>query len=223
MARESKKSKRERAAEVCRRMEERYGQVGSALDYHSPYTLLIAVMLSAQTTDKSVNLVTPKLFETYPNPSSLAKANLEDVESIIKSLGLYKNKAKNLIAMAKVLVDEHGGEVPSRKEDLVSLPGVGVKTANVVGAECFGTAAIAVDTHVSRVATRLGYAKEGTDPVKIEGILEKRFPKESHIKLHHQLIWFGREICHARKPDCASCELGSHCLYFKKAFSKTGK
>ena len=210
-------------SDVIAFMAKRFPDAKCALVFSNPYECVCAVMLSAQTTDKSVNLVTPKLFETYPNPSSLANANLEDVEAIIKSLGLYKNKAKNLIAMAKVLVDEHGGEVPSRKEDLVSLPGVGVKTANVVGAECFGTAAIAVDTHVSRVATRLGYAKEGTDPVKIEGILEKRFPKESHIKLHHQLIWFGREICHARKPDCASCELGSHCLYFKKTSSKTGK
>ena len=210
-------------SDVIAFMAKRFPDAKCALVFSNPYECVCAVMLSAQTTDKSVNLVTPKLFEAYPNPSSLAKANLEDVEAIIKSLGLYKNKAKNLIAMAKVLVDEHGGEVPSRKEDLVSLPGVGVKTANVVGAECFGTAAIAVDTHVSRVATRLGYVKEGTDPVKIEGILEKRFPKESHIKLHHQLIWFGREICHARKPDCPSCELGSHCLYFKKASSKTGK
>ena len=210
-------------SDVIAFMAKRFPDAKCALVFSNPYECVCAVMLSAQTTDKSVNLVTPKLFEAYPNPSSLANANLEDVEAIIKSLGLYKNKAKNLIAMAKVLVDEHGGEVPSRKEDLVSLPGVGVKTANVVGAECFGTAAIAVDTHVSRVAARLGYAKEGTDPVKIEGILEKRFPKESHIKLHHQLIWFGREICHARKPDCHSCELGSHCLYFKKASSKTGK
>ena len=210
-------------SDVIAFMAKRFPDAKCALVFSNPYECLCAVMLSAQTTDKSVNLVTPKLFEAYPNPSSLAKANLEDVETIIKSLGLYKNKAKNLIAMAKVLVEEHGGEVPSRKEDLVSLPGVGVKTANVVGAECFGTASIAVDTHVSRVASRLGYAKEGTDPVKIEGILEKRFPKESHIKLHHQLIWFGREICHARKPDCPSCELGCHCLYFKKASSKTGK
>lgn len=210
-------------SDVIAFMAKRFPDAKCALLFSNPYECVCAVMLSAQTTDKSVNLVTPKLFEAYPNPSSLAKANLEDVETIIKSLGLYKNKAKNLIAMAQVLVDEHGGEVPSRKEDLVSLPGVGVKTANVVGAECFGTAAIAVDTHVSRVASRLGYVKEGTDPVKIEGILEKRFPKESHIKLHHQLIWFGREICHARKPDCPSCELGCHCLYFKKASSKTGK
>lgn len=210
-------------SDVIAFMAKRFPDAKCALVFSNPYECVCAVMLSAQTSDKSVNLVTPKLFEAYPNPSSLAKANLEDVETIIKSLGLYKNKAKNLIAMAQVLVDEYGGEVPSRKEDLVSLPGVGVKTANVVGAECFGTAAIAVDTHVSRVASRLGYAKEGTDPVKIEGILEKRFPKESHIKLHHQLIWFGREICHARKPDCPSCELGCHCLYFKKASSKTGK
>ena len=210
-------------SDVIAFMAKRFPDAKCALVFSNPYECVCAVMLSAQTTDKSVNLVTPKLFESYPNPFSLAEANLEDVEAIIKSLGLYKNKAKNLIAMAKALVDEHGGEVPSRKEDLVSLPGVGVKTANVVGAECFGTAAIAVDTHVSRVATRLGYVKEGTDPVKIEGVLEKRFPKESHIKLHHQLIWFGREICHARKPDCSSCELGCNCLYFKKASSKTGK
>ena len=194
-----------------------------ALTFSNPYECLVAVMLSAQTTDKSVNLVTPRLFEKYPDAFALANADTKDLESIIQSLGLYKNKAKNLVGLGKELVASYNGIVPGTRAELTSLPGVGVKTANVVLAECFAVPAIAVDTHVTRVATRLGYAKEGADPVKIEEKLEKKFPKELHIKLHHQLIWFGREICHARKPECNRCKLTGHCLYFKKASTKAGK
>ena len=191
-----------------------------ALHFSNPFECLCAVMLSAQTTDDSVNKVTPGLFRAFPDAAHMAKAEIEEVETIIRSIGLYRNKAKNLVLMAQMLVERHHGQVPDDKEALRSLPGVGVKTANVVGALCFNIPAIAVDTHVARVSTRLGYAKEGTEPVAIEAILEKRFPKELHIKLHHQMIWFGRTVCHARNPECANCELTGRCRYFKKNSSK---
>ena len=143
--------------------------------------------------------------------------------NLIMRLGLYKNKAKNLSLLAKKVVEDFGGEIPNSREALTSLPGVGIKTSNVVRAECFGVPAIAVDTHVARVSYRLGYCKEGEDPVKIESILERRFPKEKWIKLHHQIIWFGRLVCHARNPECDKCPLMGYCRYFKKVSSKTGK
>ena len=204
-------------------MQEAFPDAKCALVFSNPFECLVAVMLSAQTTDKSVNLVTPALFKAFGTPEKLAAADVKDVEAIIKSLGLYKNKAKNLLGLSKELVGKHNGVVPGTREELVRLPGVGIKTANVVLAECFNVPAIAVDTHVTRVSNRLGYAKEGTDPVKIEKILEKKFPKELHIKLHHQLIWFGREICHARNPECARCKLGAYCSFFKKTSIKTGR
>lgn len=187
-----------------------------ALAFSNPFECLCAVMLSAQTTDNSVNAVTPALFAAYPDAFALAKAKQEDVESIIKSLGLYRNKAKNLIGIASALVDRHEGIVPNSKEALTALPGVGVKTANVVLAECFGVPAIAVDTHLTRVSIRLGLAKEGDSPIEIEKKLEKRFIKEKWIRLHHQLIWFGRIQCKALSPRCESCKLSGICKYFKK-------
>ena len=194
-----------------------------ALNFDNPFQCLCAVMLSAQTTDDSVNKVTPKLFADYPTPNELSKARLEDVMECIHSIGLYKNKAKNLLGIAKDLVERFGGEVPSDKEALQTLPGVGIKTANVVGALCFDIPAIAVDTHVARVSARLGYAKEGEDPVSIEKKLEKRFPEEIHIRLHHQLIWFGRTVCQAKKPQCGECPVQEMCRYFKKNSSMQGK
>ncbi len=204
-------------------LQARFPDAKCALNFANPYQCLCAVMLSAQTTDASVNKVTPALFSSFPDPKSLANARLEEIETIIRSIGLYHNKAKNLIEMAKAIESQYGGEVPSSKEDLVRLPGVGIKTANVVGAECFDIPAIAVDTHVHRIACRLGYSSEKEDPVKVEKILEKEFPKELHMRLHHQLIWFGRMICHAKKPDCPQCGLSSFCPYFKKNFSTKGK
>lgn len=187
-----------------------------ALVFSNPFECLCAVMLSAQTTDKSVNQVTPALFKAFPDAEALSKAKLEDVENIIKRLGLYRNKAKNLIALSTALVARYQGEVPNDKKALTSLPGVGVKTANVVLAECYGVPAIAVDTHLSRVSKRLGLAKENDDPITIESKLEKRFPKERWIKLHHQLIWFGRIQCKAISPNCKNCKLQGICRYFKK-------
>ena len=158
-----------------------------ALHFSNPFQCLCAVMLSAQTTDASVNKATPALFAAYPDALALSQANIEEVEDYIRSIGLYHAKAKNLVGIAKALVERHGGEVPSSKEALRQLPGVGVKTANVVGALCFGIPAIAVDTHVARVSKRLGYGKESDTPEEIEKKLERRFPKEIHIKLHQWL------------------------------------
>ena len=180
-------------------------------------------MLSAQTTDESVNRVTPALFEKYPDAFALSKANIEDVESIIRSIGLYHAKARNLISLSKDLVEKHGGEVPDDKAKMRELAGVGIKTSNVVGAICFGIPAIAVDTHVARVSKRLGYGKESDEPEEIEAKLERRFPKETHIRLHYQIILFGRNVCHAKKPECERCELASCCRYFKKSSSMSGK
>lgn len=194
-----------------------------ALRFHNPFECLCAVMLSAQTTDASVNKVTPNLFRAYPDAFALSSASIEAVEDHIRSIGLYHAKAKNLLGIAKALVERHNGEVPSSKEELRALPGVGIKTANVVGALCFNIPAIAVDTHVARVSKRLGYAKESDAPEEIERKLERRFPRDIHIRLHHQLIWFGREVCHAKNPECGACGLFSACPYFKKNSSIKGK
>ena len=193
------------------------------LNFSTVFQCLVAVSLSAQTTDASVNEVTPALFAAYPTPEAMANASLEDIEGYIRRLGLFHNKAKNLLALSKCLVEEHGGEVPKTKEELVKLPGVGVKTANVVLAECYKVPAIAVDTHVHRVSIRLGLGKEGDGPIDIERKLEKLIPKERHIKSHHQLIFLGRRICHARNPECDSCLLAPRCSYCGKNKSIKGK
>ena len=204
-------------------LERLFPDPGCALRFSNPFECLCAVMLSAQTTDESVNRVTPALFARYPDAFAMAKADIKDVENIIHSIGLYHAKAKNLIALSNALVEKHNGEVPADKEMMRALSGVGVKTSNVVGAICFGIPAIAVDTHVARVSKRLGYAKESDEPEKIEVKLERRFPKEVHIRLHYQIILFGRTVCHAKKPECERCELCSRCLYFKKSSSIKGR
>ncbi len=185
------------------------------LNYSKDYELLIAVILSAQTTDKKVNSVTPDLFKKYPKLEDLSKAKLQDVEDIIHSIGLYKNKAKNIVTCAQELIKRHEGKVPSSFDDLTALSGVGRKTANVVRAELFQIPAIAVDTHVERVSKRLGLALENDDPYKIEVKIEKLFPKDIHIKIHHQLIHFGRYFCLARNPKCEECKLKTICKYYK--------
>lgn len=204
-------------------LEKLFPNASSELHFSNTFECLCAVLLSAQTTDAAVNKVTPALFSKYPNAFALAKAELSDVENHIRSIGLYKNKAKNLISLSKILVENYGGEVPSHKAALQKLPGVGIKTANVVCAQCFGIPAIAVDTHVARVSKRLGYAKEDATPEEIEKILEKKFPEEIHIAMHHRLIFFGRRICHAISPACGECPFTEGCRYFKKTSSKTGK
>lgn len=204
-------------------LDEAFPDAKCSLIFTNAYQCLIAVMLSAQATDKSVNEVTPELFGKYGDFAALSKAEQEDVESIIKSVGLYHAKAKNAIALSKAICQRHGGEMPLDFESLTKLPGVGVKTANVVLCEIAARPAIAVDTHVSRVSKRLGYAKADEEPIKIEKKLEGKFPRENWIRLHHQLIHFGREICHAKKPECGRCGLCGYCSYFKKTSSTKGR
>ncbi len=210
MPRESMKRKRERAAHILDELRALYPEAKTELSHRSPFELLISTILSAQATDKSVNAATPALFERYPDAKAMARAEPEDLIPYIKTIGLYKNKAKNCVGTAKKLVEDSGGEVPQDFDDVMSLPGVGRKTASVVLANAFGRPAVAVDTHVGRLARRLGFTKE-TNPDKVQDALENLFPKESWIFLHNALIFHGRRVCHARNPDCEACTLSPHC------------
>ena len=196
-------------------LEKMHPEAACALDFRTHFQLLVAVMLSAQTTDVSVNKVTPVLFEKYPTAEAMSEADTLDVQEIIRTIGLYKNKAKNVVALSKMLVSEYGGKVPGDYSELVKLPGVGRKTANVVLAEGFGEARIAVDTHVFRVSNRIGLT-EGKDPVDVEEQLMKRLPKDQWTRAHHLIIFHGRKVCHARKPDCEGCDIKDICLYNKR-------
>jgi len=186
------------------------------LNYQNPFELLIAVVLSAQTTDKAVNKVTEKLFTAYPNAEALAQANLLDVENTIKTIGLYHNKAKNIIALSQALVEKHHGLVPQELEQLEALPGVGRKTTNVVISNAFGIPALAVDTHVARISVRLGLAKEKDSVLEIEKKLNRKIPKQHWLKVHHQMIFFGRYHCLAKNPKCNICPLFDDCKYKDK-------
>ncbi|GAB6660279.1 endonuclease III [Streptococcus uberis] len=190
------------------------------LEWEKPYQLLIAVILSAQTTDKAVNKVTPFLWAKYPNLEDLASANLTDVELILKSIGLYKTKARNIIKTAQILVDNYNGQVPKTHKELETLPGVGRKTANVVLGEVYAIPGIAVDTHVSRVAKRLNISSQDADVKEIEADLMQKIPKKDWVISHHRLIFFGRYHCLAKNPKCEVCPLQSYCLYYK---NKEGK
>jgi len=187
-----------------------YPDARCALDHQDPFELVVATILSAQCTDARVNLVTPALFARFPDASALAGASLAELEGLIRSTGFFHNKARNLVGMAQALVQRHGGEVPSDPADLGRLPGVGQKTANVVLANAFGVPALAVDTHIFRVARRLGLSSAGT-PEKVEADLCAQFPRKDWIALHHQLILHGRRACHAQRPDCAGCPLRPAC------------
>ena len=179
--------------------------------YAKDYELVIAVMLSAQTTDKSVNAVTPILFKKYPTLDALYNAPLEDIEEIIKPIGLYKNKAKNLKGIVKDLKERFNGVVPSNKDELMSLPGVGNKTAGVIRAEIFQIPDLPVDTHILRISKRLNLAKKDDEPIDVERKLKKIIPEERWIKSHHQLIHFGRYYCMARSPKCQNCKISDMC------------
>ena len=199
------------ALEILRRLEREYPDAKCALDYTTPFELLIATILSAQCTDKRVNMVTPHLFQAYPGVEALAAARQEDVEEIIRSTGFFRNKAKSIIGMANALLDTHGGRVPDAMEALVRLPGVGRKTANVILGNAFGKdEGIVVDTHVGRLSVRLGFTRE-TDPVKVEQALMPLFPREKWTLLAHLLIEHGRRVCDARKPRCGECILNDRC------------
>jgi len=202
---------RAHAALLLERLLERYPDAHCALDFTNAYELLCATILSAQCTDKRVNLVTPALFARYPDARSLAAARQEDVEELIKSTGFFRNKAKSLIGMATAVVEHHGGEVPGDMDSLVVLPGVGRKTANVILGNAFGrNDGIVVDTHVTRLSNRLALAN-GTDAVKIERALLPLFPQERWTMLSHLLIEHGRQVCDARKPRCGECLLADVC------------
>lgn len=202
--------------EIKNYLNELYPFARCELNYTTPFELLIAVMLSAQTTDASVNKVTPNLFSKYKDASNLAKANLSDVENIIKSIGLYKNKAKNIIATSKIIDEVYKGNVPSNMEELTSLPGVGRKTANVMLVEGFKIPAFPVDTHVERVSKRLGIAKANDSVETVERKITKLFAKKDYGLLHHQFIFFGRYFCKAIKPNCENCIFLNRCKIKKK-------
>ncbi|MCH5179644.1 MAG: endonuclease III [Erysipelotrichales bacterium] len=191
------------------------------LEYTKDYELLIAIILSAQCTDKRVNMVTREMFKKYPTLESLNKASLKDIENEIKSLGLFKNKAKSIKETVRILLEEYDGVIPKEKAILTKLPGVGNKTANVFRAEWYKEPEIAVDTHVARVSKRLGFANEKDDVSAVERKLRKQLKKEQYIKAHHLLIHFGRYFCKAINPNCEECQLKDICrLYNSKLTSK---
>lgn len=187
-----------------------YGDTASALEFESVYQLLVAVMLSAQTNDNQVNRITRELFPEYGTPERLAELSVGELEEKIKTCGLYKNKARNIAATTRILLAEYSGEVPDRLEELVKLPGVGRKTANVVLSVGFGIPALAVDTHIFRVAHRLGLSA-GKTPEAVEADLCGIIPQEDWAAAHHWFIWHGRRVCSARKPECDRCPLGGIC------------
>ncbi|MBO7573776.1 MAG: endonuclease III [Bacilli bacterium] len=197
-------------------LDELFPSAKCELFYSKDYELVIAVMLSAQTTDKSVNLVTPILFKKYPSLDALNNAPLEDIEETIKQIGLYKNKAKNLKGIVKDLIGRFNYRVPSDKEELITLPGVGNKTAGVIRAEIFQIPDLPVDTHILRIAKRLNLAKKDDEPIDVERKLKKIIPEERWIKSHHQLIHFGRYFCTARSPQCQNCKISDMCINYRK-------
>lgn len=192
------------------RLAEAYPDAHCALAHGDPFQLLVATILSAQCTDVRVNLVTPALFAKYPTPAKLAQAKTLELETLIHSTGFFRNKAKNLIGLGQALMERHSGAVPSDPQSLSALPGVGQKTANVVLSNAFGIPALAVDTHIFRVARRLELSAAST-PEKVEADLCRLFPRDTWIALHHQLIWHGRRVCDARKPHCEECTLRDLC------------
>ncbi len=199
-----------RAREVARRLAEAYPDAVCELDHNSAYELLTATILAAQTTDARVNMVTPGFFAKYPTPADLARADPSEVEDIIRSTGFYQNKTKSIIGMATALVDRFGGEVPSALEDLVTIPGVGRKTGNVVRSVWFDLPGLPVDTHVARLSKRLGLTSYD-DPVKIELELNGYLPAQERGRFSLRMILHGRRVCFARTPDCASCVLEDIC------------
>lgn len=202
---------RQRAAIFLQRLAQRYPRPETHLQARSPWELLVATVLAAQCTDKRVNTITPGLFARWPGPAELAKATLEELEICIRSAGFYRNKAKNLKAAAERVAHVYGGRVPQTMAELITLPGVARKTANVVLWGAFGrNEGIAVDTHVGRIARRLGLTRF-EDPVRAEKDLMKLFPQEEWGNANHRMVWFGRDICDARKPLCSHCEMSDIC------------
>ena len=211
MPRESKKAKRVRAAEAFDLLTEEYPEAHCELDFVEAFQLGVATILSAQTTDVRVNMVTPELFRRYPDAKALANAAQDDVEQVVKSTGFFRNKSKNIIGFARGLMADHDGAVPRTMAELSALPGVGRKTANVILGNAFGLdEGVVVDTHVKRITALLGFTKEKT-PEKVEQDLMALFPRERWTLLAHLLIWHGRRVCDAKKPRCEACTLSGLC------------
>lgn len=198
------------ALQVLNSLDALYPSAGTELDFRNDFELLIAVILSAQCTDRRVNIVTKELFARFPDAAALAAVDAAEVEPLIATCGLFRNKARNIVACARSLLVDHGGVVPHDRADLEALPGVGRKTANVVLSNAFGEDAIAVDTHVFRVSRRLGWST-GTNPEKVEADLMALLPRERWTRAHHTLIWHGRRCCAARNPACDRCPVAVSC------------
>lgn len=199
-----------RAEEILAILAEEYAGIGPALHFQTTYQLLVAVIMSAQTNDNQVNKITDELFVEYGTPEKMATLTLSELEDKIKTCGLYKNKAKNILAATRILLDEYAGEVPAERAKLMKLPGVGRKTANVVLSVGFGLPALAVDTHIFRVAHRMGLS-EGKTPDDVELDLCAIIPESRWAEAHHWFIWHGRRVCDAKKPKCAECPVGGLC------------
>lgn len=199
-----------RARKIDRVLGETYPEARCELDFANPFELLVVTVLSAQTTDRRVNAVRPTLFAAYPDPRAMAAAPREDLERIIGPLGFFRAKTESLLKLSAALVERYDGQVPGRLDDLVTLPGVGRKTANVVLGNAFGVPGITVDTHFGRLVRRFGWTAE-TDPVKAEHAIGALFPKADWTMLSHHVIWHGRRVCHAKKPACGACTVAQWC------------
>jgi endonuclease-3 len=210
-------TRKERYQAFLKYFSENQPQAETELRYENPYQLLVAVILSAQCTDKRVNIVTPALFETYPTPEHLAVAHFDEVLPFIKSVSFMNNKTKHLIGMAKMLVNDFDSEVPPDVDDLQRMPGVGRKTANVIASVVFNQPAMAVDTHVFRVSKRLGLVnRNAKTPLEVEKVLVSHIPDEYIHVAHHWLILHGRYVCVARKPKCGECKITTLCMFYSK-------
>ena len=201
---------RQRVPLVLARLEAAYPDPRCGLDFTSPFTLAVATILSAQCTDKRVNLVTPALFARFPTPQAFADADPAEVEELVKTTGFFRMKAKSIQGFSRAIIERHGGEVPATLDELVQLPGIGRKTANVVLGDAFGVPGITVDTHVGRLSRRLGWTKH-EHPVKVEFALMKLWPAALWTRVSHQVILHGRQVCFARKPRCGDCTLADLC------------
>ena len=201
---------KDRTRRLCRGLAKLYPDAHCALHHQNPLQLLVATILSAQCTDVRVNLVTPALFARYPNAQAFADADLGELEKAIQSTGFFRNKAKSIQACCRLLVEKHGSQVPGTMEELVPLPGIGRKTANVILGNAFGVPGITVDTHVRRLSQRMGLTKQD-DPVKIERDLMELIPKKDWTMFSHRMIFHGRQVCFARKPNCEGCALAKDC------------
>lgn len=203
--------KKQDIIEIIEILKESYPDAKCSLDFKTPFQIMVAVMLSAQCTDERVNKITPKLFEKFPTAKEMAEANIEEIEMYIKSCGFYRNKAKNILASSKLLVSSYNCTVPQDIDELEKFPGVGRKSANVIMTEAFNdTKGIAVDTHVKRISNKIGLSDK-TEPKKIEEDLLKQIPKEYLKDVNHLFIWFGRDKCNARKPNCGNCPINIYC------------